>query len=152
MKTLRILATAGLLAASLAAVAQEKGKEPLKIGALLAVTGPASFLGAPEARTLEMLVEDLNGKGGIDGRKIQLLVKDTAGNPAKAVSFAKQLIEEEKVFAIIGPATSGESLAIKPVVEEGKTLLLSCAAAEVIVNPSPRTSSRSRRRTATPPR
>jgi branched-chain amino acid transport system substrate-binding protein len=133
MKTLRFLAAAVLLAASFHAGAQ--GKEPLKVGALLSVTGPAAFLGAPEARTLEMLVQDLNAKGGVDGRKIELIVKDTAGDPAKAVSFAKQLMEEEKVFAIIGPATSGETLAVKPVVEEGKTLLLSCAAAEVIVNP-----------------
>jgi branched-chain amino acid transport system substrate-binding protein len=133
MKTLRFLAATALLAAALHAGAQ--GKEPLKIGALLSVTGPAAFLGAPEARTLEMLVEDLNAKGGVDGRKIQLVLKDTAGDPAKAVSFAKQLMEEDKVFAILGPATSGESLAVKPVVEEGKTLLLSCAAAETIVNP-----------------
>jgi branched-chain amino acid transport system substrate-binding protein len=133
MKTLRSLAALAALAVATVAVAQ--GKEPLKIGALLAVTGGASFLGAPEARTLEMLVEDLNAKGGVDGRKIQLIVKDTGGDPAKAVSFAKQLMEEEKVFAIIGPATSGETMAIKPIVEEGKTLLLSCAAAEVIVNP-----------------
>ena len=133
MNKLRFAAAAAILAAAVHAGAE--GKEPLKIGALLAVTGPASFLGAPEARTLEMLVEDLNQKGGVDGRRIQLIVKDTAGDPAKAVSFAKQLMEEEKVFAIIGPATSGETLAIKPIVEEGKTLLLSCAAAEVIVNP-----------------
>jgi branched-chain amino acid transport system substrate-binding protein len=133
MKTLRFLAATAALAASTLAGAQTK--EPLKVGALLAVTGGASFLGAPEARTLEMLVEDLNARGGIDGRKVQLVLKDTAGDPAKAVSFAKQLMEEEKVFAIIGPATSGETLAVKPIVEEGKTLLLSCAAAEVIVNP-----------------
>jgi branched-chain amino acid transport system substrate-binding protein len=133
MKTLRIFAAAAALSAATLAGAQ--GKEPLKIGALLAVTGGASFLGAPEARTLEMLVEDMNARGGIDGHKIQLFLKDTGGDPAKAVSFAKQLMEEEKVFAIIGPATSGETLAIKPIVEEGKTLLLSCAAAEVIVNP-----------------
>jgi branched-chain amino acid transport system substrate-binding protein len=131
MKTLRFLAAATLLAAASLAGA----KEPLKVGALLSVTGPASFLGAPEARTLQMLVEELNAKGGVDGHPIQLVVKDTAGDPAKAVSFAKQLMEEDKVFAIIGPATSGETLAVKPIVEEGKTILLSCAAAEVIVNP-----------------
>jgi branched-chain amino acid transport system substrate-binding protein len=109
--------------------------EPIKIGAILSVTGPASFLGAPEARTLEMLVEEQNKKGGILGRKIELIVKDSGASPEKAFSFAKQLIEEEKVFAIIGPSTSGESMKIKSVAEEGKTLLLSCAAAEVIVNP-----------------
>ena len=109
--------------------------DAIKIGAILSVTGPASFLGAPEAKTLEMLVEDINAKGGIIGRKVQLIVKDTGGSPEKAVSFAKQLIEEEKVFAIIGPSTSGETMAIKNLAEEGKTILLSCAAAEVIVNP-----------------
>jgi branched-chain amino acid transport system substrate-binding protein len=133
MKTIRFAAAAAVLAAASHAGAQ--GKEPLKVGAILSVTGPASFLGAPEARTLEMLVQDLNAHGGVDGRKIELVVKDTGGDPAKAVSFAKQLMEEEKVFAIIGPATSGETIAIKPIVEEGRTLLLSCAAAEVIVNP-----------------
>jgi branched-chain amino acid transport system substrate-binding protein len=133
MKTLRFLAAAALLGAAFHAGAETQ--PPLKVGALLSVTGPAAFLGAPEARTLEMLVEDLNAKGGVDGRKIQLVLKDTGGDPAKAVSFAKQLMEEEKVFAIIGPATSGESIAVKPVVEEGGTLLLSCAAAETIVNP-----------------
>ena len=109
--------------------------EPIKVGALMSVTGPASFLGAPEAHTLEMLVEDLNKKGGVAGRKIQLLVKDTGGDPAKAISFAKQLIEEEQVFAIIGPPTSGETMAVKAIAQESKTPLLSCAAAEAIVNP-----------------
>ena len=109
--------------------------EPIKVGALMSVTGPASFLGAPEARTLEMLVEELNQKGGVGGRKVQLVVKDTGGDPAKAISFAKQLIEEEQVFAIIGPPTSGETMAVKPIAQESRTLLLSCAAAEAIVSP-----------------
>jgi branched-chain amino acid transport system substrate-binding protein len=107
----------------------------IKVGAVLAVTGPASFLGAPEAKTLEMLVEEINAKGGIKGNKIELVIKDTGANPEKAVSFTKQLIEEEKVFAIIGPSTSGETMAIKNIAEESKTILLSCAAAEAIVNP-----------------
>jgi len=124
--------TALALAASAAPALAD---EPIKVGALLAVTGPASFLGAPEARTLEMLAEELNAQGGIGGRKIQLVVKDTGGSPEKAISFAKQLIDEEKVFAIVGPSTSGETMAVKSVAEEGRTILLSCAAAEVIVNP-----------------
>jgi branched-chain amino acid transport system substrate-binding protein len=109
--------------------------EPIKIGAILSVTGPASFLGAPEARTLEMLVAETNKKGGVLGHKIELIVKDSGASPEKAFSFAKQLIEEEKVFAIIGPSTSGESMKIKSLAEEGKTILMSCAAAEEIVVP-----------------
>ncbi len=107
----------------------------IKIGAILAVTGPASNLGAPEMKTLEMMVNEINSKGGINGNKVELIVRDSGASPEKAVSFAKQLIEEEKVFAIIGPSTSGETMAIKNIAEESKTLLLSCAAAEVIVNP-----------------
>jgi len=126
---------AALAACVIALSATSAPAGTIKVGAILAVTGPASFLGAPEAKTLEMLVEDINAKGGIIGKKVELVVKDSGGSPEKAVSFAMQLIEEEKVFAIIGPSTSGETMAIKNVAEEGKTLLISCAAAEVIVNP-----------------
>ena len=114
---------AAALAIVAALVAPAMAADTIKVGAILAVTGPASFLGAPEARTLEMLVEDLNARGGVDGRKIELVVKDTGGNPEKAISFAKQLIEEDKVFAIIGPATSGETIAVKPIAEEARTIV-----------------------------
>jgi branched-chain amino acid transport system substrate-binding protein len=133
MKLHRIIALAALFVVLLAMPCA--AKDTFKIGVILAVTGPASFLGAPEARTLEMLVEEANKKGGINGKKIELIMKDSGASPEKAVSFAKQLIEEEKVFAIIGPSTSGETMAIKNIAEEGKTVLLSLAAAEVIVNP-----------------
>ncbi|MBK9515909.1 MAG: ABC transporter substrate-binding protein [Anaeromyxobacter sp.] len=124
-----------LLLALLTLALPARAAEPLKVGALLSVTGPASFLGGPEQRTLEMAVEDLNARGGLGGRPVQLIVKDTGGSPEKAVSFAKQLIDEEQVFAIIGPSTSGETMAVKGLAEGSGTLLLSCAAAEVIVNP-----------------
>ncbi|HUO76674.1 MAG TPA: ABC transporter substrate-binding protein, partial [Thermodesulfovibrionales bacterium] len=107
MKILKMIALAICLAMAL--TTSSLAKETVKIGAILAVTGPASNLGAPEARTLQMLVEDINGKGGIDGKMIELLLKDSGSSPERAVSFAKQLIEEEKVLAIIGPSTSGET-------------------------------------------
>lgn len=108
---------------------------PVKIGAIFSVTGPASFLGAPEEKTVRMLIEQINGAGGVNGRKLELVLKDSGGSPEKAVSFAKQLIEEEKVLAIIGPSTSGETMQIKALCEENQMILISCAAAEVIVNP-----------------
>lgn len=132
MKVLRFVAVV-LLVAFVCSPAW--AAETIKVGAILAVTGPAAFLGAPEAKTLEMMVEDINKKGGIKGKKIELIIKDSGASPEKAFSFAKQLIEEDKVLAIIGPSTSGETMKIKNVAEEGKTILLSCAAAEVIVNP-----------------
>ncbi len=123
------------VALALLAGAGVQAADPIKVGAILSVTGPASFLGGPEARTLEMLAEEVNAKGGINGHKVELIIMNSEGSPEKAVSFAKQLIEEKKVLAILGPSTSGETMQIKGLAEEGKTILLSCAAAEVIVNP-----------------
>ena len=116
------------------ALAAEKSK-PIKIGAIFAITGPASFLGAPEEKTARMMVKQINDSGGVNGQKLELVIKDSGSNPEKAVSFAKQLIEEEKVLAIIGPSTSGETMQIKKLCEENKMILISCAAAEVIVKP-----------------
>jgi len=124
-----------IVALALMVGASVQAAEPIKVGAILAVTGPASLLGGPESKTLTMLAEEVNAKGGVDGHKVELYIMDSGANPEKAVSFAKQLIEEKKVLAILGPSTSGETMKIKGIAEEGKTILLSCAAAEVIVNP-----------------
>ena len=134
MKTVTLVVVS-ILCILMMAASPVLAADTIKVGAILAVTGPASFLGAPEAKTLEMMTEEINKKGGIMGKKIDLIIKDSGASPEKALSFAKQLIEEDKVLAIIGPSTSGETMKIKNVAEEGKTILLSCAAAEVIVNP-----------------
>jgi len=110
MKGRKGMVVLGVLMAVFLAGTFAQAAEPIKVGAILSVTGPASFLGAPEARTLEMLVAETNKKGGVLGHKIELIIKDSGANPEKAFSFAKQLIEEEKVFAIIGPSTSGETM------------------------------------------
>lgn len=115
--------------------ADAAAKPTIKVGAILAETGPAAFLGGPEARSLRMLAERINKEGGIDGHPLEVIIKDSGSSPEKAISFAKQLIEEEKVLAIIGPSTSGESLSIKKICEMGKTIMLSCSAADVIVQP-----------------
>jgi branched-chain amino acid transport system substrate-binding protein len=109
--------------------------DTIKLGAILAVTGPNAPLGGPEAKTLQMLVDNANSAGGIAGRKIELTIMDSQGNADKAVSFARKLIDEQQVLAIIGPSTSGESLKIKSIADENETILLSCAANEGIVNP-----------------
>ncbi len=136
MKKLLVVAVVGsLLACGMAFGAEIAKGKPIKIGAIFSVTGGASFLGAPEEKTASMLVDKINAEGGVLGHKIELIVKDSGGDPKKAGSFAKQLIEEDKVLAIIGPSTSGETMEIKKLCEENKMILVSCAAAEVIVNP-----------------
>ena len=127
-----IIAVAGVC---LPQPATAKETVPIKVGVIFAVTGPAAFLGKPEANTVEMMMEQINAAGGVKGHKIELIIKDSQGNPEKAISFAKQLIEEDKVFAIIGPSTTGETMKIKDICEQAQTILISCAAAEVIVNP-----------------
>ena len=109
--------------------------DTIRIGALFAITGAASNLGLPEARTLQMVVDDTNASGGLLGRQIELIIKDTKGSTENAVSFAKQLVEESQVLAIIGPTTSGESMAVKAYADQNEQILISCAAAETIVNP-----------------
>ncbi len=133
-KITAVLLIAGLCTASLFAGGQ-KEEGTIKIGAIFAVTGGASFLGAPEAKTAEMITEEVNAAGGINGKMIELIIKDSAGNPEKAISFAKQLIEEDRVIAIIGPSTSGETMQIKDLCQSYQTPLLSCSAAEAIVEP-----------------
>ena len=111
------------------------GAEAVKIGAIFSITGGNANLGLPESRTLQMLVDAANAAGGIAGRPVKLIMKDSQGDAEKATSFAKQLIDEEQVLAIIGPSTSGESMKLKGLCDDAETILLSCAAAETIVNP-----------------
>ena len=109
--------------------------EPIKIGALVAATGPASFLGDPELKTLKHYVEKINNDGGVNGHRLELVAYDTGANPKKAVTFAKRLIFKDKVAAIIGPSTTGETMAIIPIVQKAKIPLLSMAGGVPIVEP-----------------
>ncbi len=108
---------------------------PIKIGALFSVTGPASFLGEPERNTAEMMVAEINKAGGIKGRKLELTVIDTQGDATRAVQGVNKLIKNDKVVAIIGPSTTGDSMAVIPVVERAGIPLISCAAGINITEP-----------------
>lgn len=108
---------------------------PIKIGAILSVTGPASFLGEPERNTALMMVEEINKAGGINGRKIELIVYDTQGDATKAVQAVNRLIKSDKVVAIIGDSTTGNSMAVIPVVEKAEVPIISCAAGSKITDP-----------------
>lgn len=107
----------------------------IKIGGLFAVTGPASFLGEPEKKTLELLANELNAKGGINGSKVEVIVYDTGGDATKAVQLANKLIKNDKVVAIVGPSTTGESMAVIPIAEKEQVPLISCAAGIKITEP-----------------
>ena len=108
---------------------------PIKIGGLFAVTGPPSFLGEPERNAAQISADEINKSGGIKGRQIQLTMYDTQGDATKAVQLANKLIKDDKVVAIIGPSTTGETLAVMPVVEKAGIPLISCAAGRKITDP-----------------
>ncbi|TWJ19881.1 ABC transporter substrate-binding protein [Geobacter argillaceus] len=107
----------------------------LRIGALFSVTGPASFLGEPEKNTLEMLVKEINNKGGIKGTKLELVVYDTQGDSTKAKQLVNKLIKNDKVAVIVGPSTTGDTMAIIDDVEKAGIPLISCAAGIKITEP-----------------
>ncbi len=131
----RVVGT-GSVAFSLAlGAAGVQAQEPIRIGAFLAVTGPASFLGDPEQKTLEMLVDQMNAAGGVLGRKLQLVSYDSAGDAEKARTFTKRLIEQDKVDVIIGGSSTGETMAAVPLVEQAGVPFISLAGAVVIIEP-----------------
>ena len=109
--------------------------ETYKIGGLFAVTGPNSFLGDPEKKSLQMAVDEINARGGIDGRRLEAVIRDTEGVPDKAVLAANELISSEKVLAIIGPSLTPTTLPLVPLVESNKIPLISCAAGIEITEP-----------------
>ena len=99
--------------------------EPYKIGAVFSITGVGSFLGEPEKKTAEMIAEDVNKKGGINGHPIELVVYDDESDTTKCNLAVKKLIKKDEVPVIIGPTRSGETLAVVSVVEEAHVPLIS---------------------------
>src|SRR5512143_3686143 len=113
----------------------DRASAQIKIGSVLSVTGPASVLGDPEKRTLEIYVDEINAKGGVNGQKLQLVVYDDAGNADNARTFATRLVEEDKIVAMVGGSTTGSTLAMIPVFEDAKIPFISLAGAIQIIQP-----------------
>lgn len=136
MKPMDHLKTTALaLAATAMAAMATPALADIKIGSTLAQTGPASFLGDPEAKTLKMLVAELNAKGGINGELIELIMYDDGADPNKARTFATRLIEDDEVVAVIAGSTTGATMAMIPVFEEAGIPFISLAGAVVIIDP-----------------
>ena len=130
----QLIAAAGVALATLIAGGQYASAQ-VKIGAVLSVTGPASFLGDPEKKTLEMYVAEINAKGGVNGQKLQLIIYDDGGKANEALTFAKRLIDEDKIVAMVGGSTTGSTLAMIPVFEEAQIPFISLAGAIQIIQP-----------------
>ncbi|MBK1674355.1 ABC transporter substrate-binding protein [Ectothiorhodospira shaposhnikovii] len=116
-------------------VAPAMAAEPIRIGALVSATGPASFLGDPELKTLEMYVERINASGGVIGRPLRLFHYDDGGNANEARNFANRLLRSDRVDLVIGGSTTGTTMAAVPLVERAGRPMISMAGALVITDP-----------------
>jgi branched-chain amino acid transport system substrate-binding protein len=112
-----LVAVALMGAVSVSAQAADP-KDPIKLGAFFALSGPNAPIGTPTKLVAEMVVDKINKEGGINGRKIVLVMGDTESDPAKAATIAKKFIHTDKVAAIIGPTSTGEGMNVKKIVEE----------------------------------
>ncbi|MEJ1354964.1 MAG: ABC transporter substrate-binding protein [Candidatus Sedimenticola sp. (ex Thyasira tokunagai)] len=131
-KTFTALSVGALLTLS---AGQTLANGSIKVGTFLAVTGPASFLGDPELKTLQMYIDNINAKGGIDGKQIELVHYDTKGKAKDAVNFVKRLIKKDKVDIIVGGSTSGSTLAVMPEVKKTGIPFISLAGSVKIIDP-----------------
>ena len=85
--------------------------DPILFGQIPALTGSSSDPGIGFTRGVEFAVNEINAAGGVKGRKIEIITRDTQGDPSKAVNAAMELINRQKVNVIWGPVNSGEALA-----------------------------------------
>ena len=109
--------------------------DPIKIGSILSVTGPAAFLGDPELKTMQLYVESINKAGGVLGRPLELVHYDDGSDASKANGFAKRLIESDKIDVLVGGTTTGSTMSIVPLIEKAGIPFISLAGAVVIIEP-----------------
>ena len=132
---LRAVARA-LVAGALSWGATALAQEPIRIGWLSSLTGPLSSAAIAENQGVQFAVDEINAAGGVNGRKLELVTRDTAGDPTKAVNLAKQLAFTEKVHFVIGPVNSGESLATVPIVSRAGIPNLVIGTVDELVDPA----------------
>ncbi len=109
--------------------------DTIKIGWLSSLTGALSSAAIAENQGVQLAVDEINKSGGILGRQIELLTRDTAGDPTKAVNFAQQLAFSDKVHFVIGPVNSGEGLAAVPILARAGVPNLVIGAIDELIDP-----------------
>ncbi len=106
--------------------------EPVKVGAILSLTGPYAALGASEKNALELEEKRINDAGGIAGRKVEIIIEDDATDEAKAVAAASKLIDQDGVVAILGATGTGQSMAVRNEVDRAGIPQISMAGGTAI--------------------
>jgi branched-chain amino acid transport system substrate-binding protein len=85
----------------------------IKIGVVLDITGAGASLGVPERQTIEMLADQVNAAGGVNGRKVKLFIEDNQSTEDGAAKATSKLLNTEKVDVILGASRTGPSLAMR---------------------------------------
>jgi branched-chain amino acid transport system substrate-binding protein len=119
-RSLLILIVAVTLVVPLAADAQK----PIKVGFPMILSGPGALFGVPARDGARMFVDEINAKGGVLGRKLELIDRDTKGNPDEAVRVSRELILKENVDFLVGTLTSAEGPAVSVVAKENKIVFI----------------------------
>lgn len=125
-----------LVACSPAAAPEEPtaSAEPIRLGAILSLTGTYAALGTAEQQALELEAERINAAGGVEGRPIEIIIEDDATDEAKAVAAASKLIEQDSVVAILGATGTGQSMAIRGDIQRAGIPQISMAGGTVITS------------------
>jgi branched-chain amino acid transport system substrate-binding protein len=121
MSRRQVLASGAAVIAGSIAKPATAAKEPILIGYLPALTGPSSSTGVGINRGIQLAIQEINAAGGIDGRQVELITRDTQSDPTKAVNGAAELTRGQKVSVVFGPVNSGESLAVVPLLARTNT-------------------------------
>lgn len=121
-------------AAAVSAAAFAQAQEPVRIGALIPLSGPGGTIGAAFEKGLQTALEGLPGKK-LAGRPFQLKIYDTEGNSTKAAELFRRLADNDDVDVVIGPSFSGEALAVAPIANRMKIATISSAGAEAVTSP-----------------
>jgi branched-chain amino acid transport system substrate-binding protein len=133
MRSLTGFVLALALALSLAVSVQ--AAEPIKIGVFVSSSGPGAYFGDPEAKTFKLEVDRINKEGGLLGRQLQLVLYDDASDPKQAVSFARKLVDQDKVDVLLGGSLTGTTMAVVPIAQDAEIPFISLAGGTIIVEP-----------------
>lgn len=132
-----ILIAAAVLIIIYVALRKEEHKETIKIGALLMLSGEGASWGENAKRGIDLALREMNGNGGIGGRKIELIIEDTGGEAERAVLAYKKLVNVDKVNAIIGPLLETEMAAISQLASQDQMPVVAPAYAPFQNRPQP---------------
>jgi branched-chain amino acid transport system substrate-binding protein len=129
------LALAGLVLCFLGCGGPQKAA-PYVVGGIFSISGPGSYLGEPERNSMQMVADEVNAKGGINGHPLKVVIYDSEGDVTKARLHASKLVQDKQVVAVIGPSLTHTSMTVLEITQKAKLPLISCAAGIGITSPA----------------